>query len=88
MYGIAEDSKVEYLLGNYDTGLSLPCGKAEIASGETMIIKNDIHGIYHEVRTDNSGIIDLVSILGTRRDKLKFRIYLKSDPTVSFSFVY
>lgn len=88
MYGIAEDSKVEYLLGNYDTELSIPCGKSEAASGETMVIENDTRGIYHEVMTDDSGIIDLVPILGASRDKQEFRVYLKSDPTVSFSFVY
>jgi hypothetical protein len=88
MYAIAEDSKVEYLLGNYDTGLFIPCGKAEAASGETMVIENEIQGIYHEVMTDNDGSIDLIPILGTNRDKKNFRIYLKSDPTVSFSFVY
>jgi hypothetical protein len=88
MYAISEDSKVEYLLGNYDTGLSVPCGKAEAASGETMVIKNDTEDIYHEVVTDNDGSIDLIPILGTNRDKKNFRIYLKSDPTVSFSFVY
>jgi hypothetical protein len=88
MYAISEDSKVEYLLGNYDTGRSIPCGKSEAASGETMVINNDTEDIYHEVVTDDSGRIDLVPILGDRRDRLQFRIYLKSDPTVSFSFVY
>ena len=88
MYGIAEDSKVEYLLGNYDAGLSIPCGKTEIASGEAVVIENETHGIYHEVMTDDSGKIDLVPILGASRDKLEFRVYLKSDPTESFSFVY
>lgn len=88
MHAIAEDSKVEYLLGDYDTGVSMPCGKPEIASGETMIIENELHCIYHEVITDDSGKIDLDPILGTIRDRLKYRIYLKSDPTVSFSFVY
>jgi len=88
MYGIAEDSKVEYLLGNYNTGLSIPCGNVEAASGETMVIENNTHDIDHEVITDDSGRIDLISALGASRDKLEFRIYLKSDPTVSFSFVY
>jgi hypothetical protein len=88
MYGIAEDSKVEYLLGNYDTGMSLPCGKSEMASGESIVIENNTHVIYHEVITDNSGRIDLVPILGTSRENLEFRSYLISDPTVSFSFVY
>jgi hypothetical protein len=88
MYAISEDSKVEYLLGNYDTGMSLPCGKSEMASGESIVIENKTHVIYHEVVTDNSGRIDLVPILGNSRDKLEFRVYLKSDPTVSFSFVY
>jgi len=88
MYAISEDSKVEYLLGNYDTGMSLPCGKSEMASGETMAIENNNHDIYHEIITDDSGRIDLVSVLGANRNKQGFRIYLKSDPTVSFSFVY
>lgn len=85
---ISEDSKVTYLLGDYETGLSMPCGKGEIASGETMIIENETHCIYHEVRTDNSGRIDLEPILGTIPNKLKYRISLKSDPTVSYSFIY
>jgi hypothetical protein len=88
MVAISEDSKVEYLLGNYDTGLSIPCGKAEAASGETMVIENKTHDIYREVITDDFGRIDLVSVLGANRNKQEFRVYLKSDPTVSFWFVY
>lgn len=88
MYAISEDSKVEYLLGDYDTGVSLPCGKVEIAAGENMVIENDSHTIYHETRTDGFGRIDLAPILSSAQDKREFRIYLKSDPNVSFSLVY
>lgn len=88
MYGISEDSKKEELLGNYGTGLSNPCGKAEMASRETMVIRNDSKSIYHEVMTDDSGSIDLVPALGSGHDGLKYLIHLKSDQAVSFSFVY
>ena len=88
MYAISEDSRVVYPLGKYETGVALPCGKAEIASGEILVIRNDTKGIYHEVMTDTSGEIELTSILGDGRKDLEMWIYLKSDPTVSFSFVY
>jgi len=88
MYAISEESKVALPLGKYDTGVSLPCGKTEIASGESMVIRNDTKGIYHEVMTDTSGEIELTSILGDGQNDREIRIHLKYDPTVSFSFVY
>ncbi len=84
---IAEDSKKQYLLAEYDTGELLACGRPEPAAGEAFIIENSRHDIRRKGVTDNKGVLDLKSILRDLSGVTRITIYPESDPGVRFSYV-
>ncbi len=87
-YAIADDSKKQYPLAEYETGELLTCGSPEPAAGEAVIIENKQRTICRKGFTDSNGILDLDTILSDISGAVRYTVYLESDHTVRFSYVY
>ncbi len=87
-YAIADYSKKQYPLAEYETGELLTCGRPEPAAGEAVIIENRQRTICRKGLTDSRGTLDLETVLNDVSGKARFTVYLESDRSVRFSCVY
>ncbi len=85
---VSELSKVEYLLGEFETGKPKLCSESKPASNEAVVIKNKQQNICYAGHTNAKGALNLKKVLGDSHNKQPLIISLKSQPSVSFNVIY
>lgn len=87
-HAIADYSKKEYPLAEYETGKLLSCGRPVPAAGETVIMENKARNIQRKGLTDANGALNLNAVLQDVGGAAQFTVYLESDPDVRFAYLY
>lgn len=87
-YAIADYSKKQYPLAEFETGELLTCGRPEPAAGEAVIVENSRQAIHRKGHTNSRGVLDLNRLLNDISGEVPLNVYLESDRNVCFSYVY